>query len=298
MTTRKTIATYALLSSIVMVAISGTAQNVHAQVFSSDIPPGAEIMLVELLDGSGSISSGDFLLMQNGLNAGLQAAVDSDPSLFGQLYVVVIQFSSTATTECTQEIGNQGDLDTLKACISAIVQDDGSTSMSSGFNLATTEYGNAPAAYTDDASDRQIIDIITDGAPNSEEDTEIAEDAAVAAGYDRVVAIGVGSADTAFLSTIVDPNPPGLIDPVVLPEDDGFVLTATTFDEFEEALVRKLIGSISPPVDTPVAGELLSLDSSALVIAGLTGSAAWMIPAVAGIAGAGIYLVKLRANRD
>ena len=48
----------------------------------------------------------------------------------------------------------------------------------------------------------------------------------------------------------------------------------------------------------PVAGELLSLDSSALVIAGLTSSAVWMIPTVAGIAGAGIYLVKLRTNRD
>jgi len=50
--------------------------------------------------------------------------------------------------------------------------------------------------------------------------------------------------------------------------------------------------------EKPVAGELLSIDSSALVIAGLTGSAAWMIPTVAGIAGAGIYLIKFRANRD
>ncbi|MFQ5440467.1 MAG: hypothetical protein ACE5DL_03290 [Nitrosopumilaceae archaeon] len=50
--------------------------------------------------------------------------------------------------------------------------------------------------------------------------------------------------------------------------------------------------------ETPVAGELLSLDSTALVVAGLTSSAAWMIPAIAGIAGAGVYLVKLRANRD
>ncbi|MDH3277041.1 MAG: hypothetical protein OEL77_03105 [Nitrosopumilus sp.] len=48
----------------------------------------------------------------------------------------------------------------------------------------------------------------------------------------------------------------------------------------------------------PVAGELLSINSSALVIGGLASSAVWMIPSVAGIAGAGIYLVKLRANRD
>jgi hypothetical protein len=47
-----------------------------------------------------------------------------------------------------------------------------------------------------------------------------------------------------------------------------------------------------------VAGELLSLDTSALMIAGLTSSAVWMIPAVLGLAGAGVYLVKFRANRE
>ncbi|MFQ5440563.1 MAG: hypothetical protein ACE5DL_03770, partial [Nitrosopumilaceae archaeon] len=39
----------------------------------------------------------------------------------------------------------------------------------------------------------------------------------------------------------------------------------------------------------PVAGELISLDSTSLVVAGLS-SMTWMIPAVAGIAGAEIYL--------
>ena len=50
--------------------------------------------------------------------------------------------------------------------------------------------------------------------------------------------------------------------------------------------------------ETLVAGELLSIDSSALVIAGLTSMSVWMIPTVLGLAGAGIYLVKFRANRD
>lgn len=49
---------------------------------------------------------------------------------------------------------------------------------------------------------------------------------------------------------------------------------------------------------SPVAGELMSIDSSALVIAGLASSAVWMIPMIVGIAGTGIYLVKTRANRD
>jgi len=45
----------------------------------------------------------------------------------------------------------------------------------------------------------------------------------------------------------------------------------------------------------PVAGELLSLDSAALVIAGL-GSMIWMVPAVAGAVGAGVILVKFGAR--
>ena len=50
--------------------------------------------------------------------------------------------------------------------------------------------------------------------------------------------------------------------------------------------------------NVPVAGELLPLDSSALMIAGLTSMSVWMIPTVLGLAGAGVYLVKYRANRD
>jgi len=46
-----------------------------------------------------------------------------------------------------------------------------------------------------------------------------------------------------------------------------------------------------------VAGELLPLDSSALMIAGLTSMSVWMVPTVLGLAGVGVYLVKFRANR-
>ena len=47
-----------------------------------------------------------------------------------------------------------------------------------------------------------------------------------------------------------------------------------------------------------VAGELLPLDSTALLIGGLSSMSVFMIPAVAGIAGVGIYLVKFRANKE
>jgi len=49
---------------------------------------------------------------------------------------------------------------------------------------------------------------------------------------------------------------------------------------------------------TPVAGELLPLDSTALFLAGIQSMTVWMIPTVLGLAGVGVYLVKFRANRD
>jgi len=59
-----------------------------------------------------------------------------------------------------------------------------------------------------------------------------------------------------------------------------------------------LIDDLRFTLETIVAGELLPVDSSALVIAGLTSMSVWMIPTILGLAGAGIYLVKFRANRD
>jgi len=47
---------------------------------------------------------------------------------------------------------------------------------------------------------------------------------------------------------------------------------------------------------TVVGGDLLSIDNTALMLAGLSSSAIWMIPTLAGIAGAGFYLIKFRRN--
>ena len=49
-------------------------------------------------------------------------------------------------------------------------------------------------------------------------------------------------------------------------------------------------------ITTQVAGELLPLDSTALLLAGIQSMTVWMIPTVLGLAGAGVYLVKFRAR--
>jgi len=50
--------------------------------------------------------------------------------------------------------------------------------------------------------------------------------------------------------------------------------------------------------ETQVAGELLPLDSTALLLAGLQSSTIWMIPVLAGAAGVGAFYIRTRMNRD
>jgi hypothetical protein len=50
--------------------------------------------------------------------------------------------------------------------------------------------------------------------------------------------------------------------------------------------------------ETVVGGEIIALDTTALLLAGAQSSAIWMIPTLAGLAGAGLYLVKFRTNRE
>jgi len=47
-----------------------------------------------------------------------------------------------------------------------------------------------------------------------------------------------------------------------------------------------------------VGGELLPIDSTALLLAGLQTSAIWMLPVLAGAAGVGAYYIKTRMNKE
>ena len=67
----------------------------------------------------------------------------------------------------------------------------------------------------------------------------------------------------------------------------GFRMDSTD-DAFGNAIVEisNFMGPVCEVVDEKVGGEFLPIDSTALVLAGLQSSAIWMLPALAGIAGA------------
>jgi len=53
-----------------------------------------------------------------------------------------------------------------------------------------------------------------------------------------------------------------------------------------------------PQPEVPVGGELIPLDSTALLIAGMSANLGLIVPIVAGIAGAGAYFIKTRMNKE
>ncbi len=65
-------------------------------------------------------------------------------------------------------------------------------------------------------------------------------------------------------------------------------------DDYDDMIY--LVTNVDENSFRPVAGELLPIDSSALMIAGLTSMTVWMVPTILGLAGAGVYLVKYRAR--
>jgi hypothetical protein len=58
------------------------------------------------------------------------------------------------------------------------------------------------------------------------------------------------------------------------------------------------IVTIPDPLPPVVGGELIPLDSTALLIAGMSANLGLIVPIVAGIAGAGAYFIKTRMNKE
>ena len=161
-----------------------------------------------------------------------------------------------------------------------------------------------------DELDILTLEIITDVGPNTP--TAPVIDLLALRGLidDRISPSTAGFADLYQISqnpefgwfapaSDLDANPTGAFDY----DAEGawrFIITAVEGEETSSVAIciHTPNAQCNPEEPTPVAGELISLDSTALVIAGLSSSAVWIIPAVAGIAGTGLYLVKLRTNRD
>ncbi len=213
----------------------------------------AVIELALVLDGSGSISGSDFALQ---LDAYEDIFTNNfyDTYVVGNdtLYVSAWQFSTNVTQETLwYSITDNASADAFGALFASINQDGGGTNIASAIVDA-----NASIIGNGIASDKQIIDISTDGeptrcTPNCTGNTymQSAINAATAALNQGTVvnAIGVGAGvGVSFLNDLTTAG-------------GGFYETAANFTAFEAALSQKLFREINQEVSEPGTLALLSL---------------------------------------
>ncbi len=132
---------------------------------------------------------------------------------------------------------------------------------------------------------------------------------------------GVSPGPIFTAASVINANPPGSNLPNA--QDQGFVITVPSFDGFAEAFQAKLFAEITAcgngiveeelgeecePPNTltcdsqchfkEVGGEFLPIDSTALLIAGMSANMVFLAPIVLGIAGTAAYFIISRMNKE
>jgi len=201
----------------------------------------ASVQLCLAIDGSGSIAVAEFDLVRNGLASAIADATIVPQS--GSVEISVVQFGSSVSTVVSPTVvASQAAADAIAGSLRGMPKDDGSTNMAGAVTSCTSLLGGSCSGS------RQVINVVTDGEPNSQSDIVAARNAAISAGIDEINAEAVDAPTSAFdflLNQLVHPQPGSVAPPFTGP---GFVIGTDSFDDFEEA-VRGKIGQIVKPTD-------------------------------------------------
>ncbi len=208
---------------------------------SSAIAMTVDSELSLIIDGSGSVGNTNF-------NTQLDAYknVFSDPDTYnnliskgslGKIAVNLIQFGSVATEEIGYTlIDSVASSQAFANQIMGINRGGGSTNMTAALNLSAS--GLFSNAFS---GNRSVIDLSTDGVPNSQFGATAASQSAISSGVDVINVLGIGSGiNTSFLQNNIarGTNADG---------SNAFVVVANTFAEVESTLENKLAREIAPP---------------------------------------------------
>lgn len=212
-----------------------------------------------MLDASGSVSTADYNLLRNGLSA----AIASLP-LDGSVEISIVTYGSSSQQVTAPTVLTAGTLSAIQSAILTHTKAGGGTDTAGAINtLAAMMTGSA---LFSDPDTKSIMNLATDGVPNSQSAAEAAAAAAFLAGIDAmgIEAIGSGVSSLSALNnmaliafpdtvTILPINSTSIPNPV----NGSFVVPVSDFTQLEAVLLAKVQASVNPPSGVPEPGSLL-----------------------------------------
>jgi hypothetical protein len=209
---------------------------------------GGLIQLGLCLDGSGSITAADWVVIKNGVANAITGTLPHD----GSVELTVVQFGFDTPTHAVIAVAptivdSDATANAIAAAILAMAQGGDMTPMAHGLNLTWSAMKNSPNFV---ASEMQIINVATDGLPNINitdpepsphggpaADVTWVRDMAYLEGLDEIdaEAIGTGPDVTWMQNGLVLPQP-GTVAP---PYDPGWVEAVPDAAAFAEAMSTK-----------------------------------------------------------
>ena len=204
--------------------------------------------LALLVDGSGSVKSGDWNIMRTGLSMAVK-----DETVFphtGDVELTIVQFAGkTAVVDDPYGIEpiiiTQSNADSVADDIANLVQRNGGTPLSCGFKRVADTL-KASANY--DPDDRQVINIVTDGMPNVDCSATPGVYTGNSVSYDK----GKASASTwrqYLINELEMTEDKDEIDSVAVGILSGYYSSGPDTDWINESMIWPQPGCIAPPFD-------------------------------------------------
>jgi len=225
-----------------------------------------------ILDASGSVSSSNYNLMRSGLNSAL-AGLPTNSSV----EITVVTYASGASVVVAPTVLTAASLAGIQSAITTHVKTGGSTRTNLALDTATSAMtGSANFA---DAGTTSLLNLMTDGSPNSQSDAEASALAAAAAGIDAlsIEAIGDGVSSPSALAAMlamVFPTPATILavneTNISNPLGGSWVVPVSDFTALAAVLDAKVQASITPPAPTIPEPSTLALFAISLIGFGLT----------------------------
>jgi hypothetical protein len=210
------------------------------------------VQLGFILDSSGSIGSGNWTTIVNGLKDAVNTWIPTNSTY----EVSVVRFSSTASLDIDSflvtDIASRTALSNQIGALSFL---GGSTDYAAAFSSMQ----NALFGATELPTSASYVNFATDGVPNSSADGITARDALIAAGVDNISIEGIGTGiDTAYLQgSICYPQACDDTSPYNFPTQ-GFYIGVADANAYAAAIGNKL-QVVTNQVPEPNALALLGL---------------------------------------